>query len=189
MENLGKRIKQLREAANVSIKDAAKAAGLEPSQIEFIESGEVVPRISLLTKFARCFNVRVGTLLDGYEKVGPVITRHRKSLPTTRLAEEHAAYRSHMDYFSLAEGKHDRNMEPYIVNIHYLPPLQKYYQSHEGEEFFYVIEGEISIYYGNEIFNLSAGDSIYYDSVVPHCVSSNRKDENAKVLAVTYTPF
>lgn len=189
MENFGKRIRQLRESASVSIEDAAKAAGLEPSQIELIESGEVIPRISLLTKFARCFGVRVGTLLDGYEKAGPVITRHRKLSSTARLAEEHAAYRSHMDYFSLAEGKHDRNMEPYIVNIHYLPPLQKYYQSHEGEEFFYVLEGEISIYYGNEIFTLAAGDSIYYDSVVPHCVSSSRKDENAKVLAVTYTPM
>ncbi|MDR1197577.1 MAG: XRE family transcriptional regulator [Prevotellaceae bacterium] len=189
MENFGKRIKQLRESVNVSVEDAAKAAGLEPSQIELIESGEVIPRISLLTKFARCFGVRVGTLLDGYEKVGPVITRHRKLSSTSRLAEEHAAYRSHMDYFSLAEGKHDRNMEPYIVNIHYLPPLRKYYQSHEGEEFFYVLEGEISIYYGNEIFTLATGDSIYYDSVVPHCVSSSRKDENAKVLAVTYTPL
>ncbi|MDR3226299.1 MAG: XRE family transcriptional regulator, partial [Prevotellaceae bacterium] len=140
MEDLGKRIKQLRETANISTDDAAKAVGLEPSQIGLIESGEVIPRISLLTKFARCFGVRVGTLLDGYEKVGPIITRHRKLPPTTRLTEEHAAYRSHMDYFSLAQGKHDRNMEPYIVNIHYLPPFQEYYQSHEGEEFFYVIE-------------------------------------------------
>jgi mannose-6-phosphate isomerase-like protein (cupin superfamily) len=189
MENLGKRIKQLREAANISIDDAAKVAGLEPSQVELIENNDVIPRISLLTKFARCFGVRVGTLLDGYEKIGPVITRNRKPLPTTRLAEEHAAYRSHMDYFSLAQGKHDRNMEPYIVNIHYLPPQEEYYQSHEGEEFFFVLEGDISVYYGNEIFELSAGDSIYYDSVVPHCISSGKKGENAKVLAVTYTPY
>lgn len=79
-------------------------------------------------------------------------------------------------------------MEPFIVDIE--PGLQSDYMlsSHEGEEFIYVLEGEIEINYGKEVYQLSKGDSIYLDSIVLHNVHAG-SNKSARILAVVYAPF
>ena len=51
----------------------------------------------------------------------------------------------------------------------------------------YVLEGEVEIKYGKETYQLKAGDSIYYESIVAHHVHSFGS-EKAKILAIVYTP-
>ncbi len=189
MKNLGTKIKTLRDSAKVSTADMAMAAGIKAEQVEQIERNEIAPTISTLIKFARLLGVRVGTLLDGEESLGPTITRSDEREQADRLSDEAAARaRTHMNYLSLAQGKKDRNMEPYIVEIDYMEPVKENFQSHEGEEFFYILEGTIVVYYGTEVYTLSQGDSIYYDSVVPHCVTTS-EGQRAKIVAVIYTPY
>ena len=59
--------------------------------------------------------------------------------------------------------------------------------SHEGEEFIYVLRGRMEISYGKNTCLLEEGDSIYYDSIVPHHVHGYQ-GEAAQILAVVYTP-
>ena len=59
--------------------------------------------------------------------------------------------------------------------------------SHEGEEFVYVLDGAIEIEYGKDLHVLQPGDSIYYDSIVPHQLRAHG-DTPARILAVVYTP-
>ena len=80
--------------------------------------------------------------------------------------------------------KIDRNLDPFIIDIEYAEDYKL--SSHEGEEFIYVLEGEIEIEYGKDKFIVGAGDSIYYDSVVPHHLHST--GSKSKILAVLYTP-
>ena len=91
-----------------------------------------------------------------------------------------------LSFFSLAKGKSGRSMEPFIVDVRPGLGSEPGLSTHEGEEFIYVLQGEIDVRYGTETLKLSAGDSIYYDSIVPHRVSSAAP---AKVLAVVYAPF
>ena len=60
--------------------------------------------------------------------------------------------------------------------------------SHEGEEFLYILEGKAQICYGKEKYILNQGDSIYFDSIVPHHIGSASETESAKLLAVIYMP-
>ena len=77
-------------------------------------------------------------------------------------------------------------MQPFIVEIK--ANADEYILSaHEGEEFLYVMEGKIEVVYGKEKKQLETGDSIYYDSIVPHHVHAFG-DKNAKILAVVYVP-
>src|SRR5574344_667515 len=188
-KSLGTKIKTLRDASKVSTADMAIAAGISAEQVEQIEGDAVAPTISTLIKFARLLGVRVGTLLDGEESIGPTVTRSQAGDKADRLSDASAAKaRTHMNYVSLAQGKKDRNMEPYIVDIDHIEPVKENFQSHEGEEFFYILEGVIVVHYGTEIYELPPGDSIYYDSVVPHCVTTP-DSQKAKILAVIYTPY
>ena len=56
-----------------------------------------------------------------------------------------------------------------------------------GEEFIYVLRGRMEISYGKNTYLLEEGDSIYYDSIVPHHVHGYQ-GEAAQILAVVYTP-
>jgi quercetin dioxygenase-like cupin family protein len=79
-------------------------------------------------------------------------------------------------------------MEPFVIDIHSSPEESHKLSSHEGEEFIYVLSGEIEIFYGKDVHRLNAGDSIYYDSIVPHDVHVPGK-EDARILAVVYAPL
>ena len=72
---------------------------------------------------------------------------------------------SNLEFHSLGAGKIDRNIDPYIIDITYEEDYKL--SSHEGEEFIYVLEGEIEVEYGKDKFTVAVGDSIFYDSVVP----------------------
>ena len=78
-------------------------------------------------------------------------------------------------------------MEPFIIDINRTEETGYELSSHEGEEFMYVLEGEILVRYGKEVYHLSEGDTIYYDSIVPHLVLP-RTEAGAKLLAVVYIP-
>ncbi len=65
---------------------------------------------------------------------------------------------------------------------------EKQLSSHEGEEFIIVVSGKVELIYGKAMFVLGPGDSMYYNSVVPHHVGS-ANDEPASIYASVYTPF
>jgi quercetin dioxygenase-like cupin family protein len=76
-------------------------------------------------------------------------------------------------------------MEPFVVEIE--PDAVQGKSTHEGEEFIYILSGKLSLEYGTSSHTLNAGDSVYYDSIVPHRVLS--ADANpVRILAVIYTP-
>ncbi len=185
-EHIGQKIRELREASQMSAASIAEAAQVPLSQLELIENGNLMPSISTLIKIARALGVRLGTILDGEEHAGPVISTGNPT-PTISTANDNTAARTHLDFYALAKDKTDRNMEPYMVNVTYRHD-DDHRSSHEGEEFLYVLEGTAELRYGNEKYTLHTGDSIYYDSIVPHCLTTMADGETARVLAVTYTP-
>ena len=182
---IGSKIKSLREMKQITLEDIAQQSGLKVQYITAIEQGGQVPTIGELSQITRVLGVRVGTVLDDFTNDGPVISRAAewKENPVLRGKEGDC---SPMSYFSLSSKKQDRHMETYIVNLHHKDG-DKQLSSHEGEEFMYVMEGEIEVRYGKEVHQLSEGDTIYYDSIVPHLVLP-RNGKDAKLLAVVYIP-
>jgi len=87
------------------------------------------------------------------------------------------------NYTALAYKKAGKNIEPYVIE----PAFgDKKVFSHEGEEFHYTLEGTQESYYGEIKCLLGPGDSIYFDSIVPHGARSIGK-VRAKILVVTFS--
>ena len=63
--------------------------------------------------------------------------------------------------------------------------VRKTLSSHEGEEWIAVLKGSIEVIYGKETYVLKEGDTMYYNSLVPHCLSAVGGD--AKIYAVIFT--
>ena len=185
---VGEKIRQLRESKNISIEELARESQISVELVERLESGALIPSLSPLLKIAKVLNVRLGTFLDDAPQTGPVVIKSGKSENVMRFSGENSNLKnSTLDFYSLASGKTDRHMEPFLIDVH--PPEIENYQlsSHEGEEFIFVMNGEIEVLYGKETYLVSEGDSIYYDSVVPHDLHAHGDD--AKILAVVYTPI
>ena len=85
-------------------------------------------------------------------------------------------------YVALAHKKIGKNMEPYIIEPAF---EEKAFFSHEGEEFMYVLEGIHEFIYDDKKYILEPGDSIYFDSIIPHSGRSIGK-QRAKVLGIAY---
>jgi len=185
---VGEKIKQIREMKKVSIEELAVRSGMELAMIQKIEQEKNIPSLAPLVKIARALGVRLGTFLDDSDSYGPVVVRSGEYQKGARFTSQSSEAREHLNFFSLAFDKAGRNMEPFIVEIE--PGQQSDYMlsSHEGEEFIYVLEGEIEINYGKEVYRLAKGDSIYLDSIVLHNVHAGN-NHSAKILAVVYAPF
>jgi len=184
---IGQKVKLVRESRKLSIEDVSERTNLSVESIENIENGALIPGLTPLIKIARVLGVRLGTFMDDQENIGPVLTRSKEEKSVTRFSERGNAVNSDLDFYSLAQNKAGRHMDPFVIDIFPSSEEEIKLSSHEGEEFIYVLEGKVEIKYGKDTYELNPGDSIYYDSIVAHHVHSHGT-ENAKILAIVYTP-
>lgn len=179
----------MREGQNMSIEELAEASNSSVKLIESLENGDLIPSLTPLFKIARALGVRLGTFLDDAPQNGPVLTRSGRSDSIVRFSGKLDGTKdSKLDFYALAAEKQDRHMEPFLIDVYPIESNEHKLSSHEGEEFIYVMDGEIEVLYGQEKYMLKKGDSIYYDSIVPHDLHAFGKDV-AKILAVIYSPF
>ena len=186
---LGHKIVTLREAHHLSQQDLADRCGCDVSAIAELEAGEVPPSLAPLIKITRALGVRLGTLMDDDESLGPLYIGTSQMEEVTRLKSlQTASDAGDLAYFSLAAGRPSRHMDPFIIPIDPSGETEHELVGHEGEEWLYGLEGEIEIEYGKELYVLHPGESIYYDSIVPHQVRAH-EGQSARFLAVVYTPL
>lgn len=190
---LGIKVQTLREAHGLSVEELAERCDLDAQVIVSIESGEAASSLAPLIKITRALGVRLGTLTDDDEQLGPAYTDAEsmqagtfvRTFGTTSDAGD-------LNYFSLAAGRPSRHIDPFIITITPSGETNHVLKGHEGEEFLYGLEGQIEIEYGHgahgKVYVLGPGESIYYDSIVPHQVRAH-DGQNAKFLAVVYTPM
>ena len=187
---VGAKISGFRETKGLSAEELAERSGLSLEQINSIENDTYLPSLGSLIKIARALGVRLGTFLDDNDELGPVVSRseERDQNYSISFSNGTADARRNMVYHSLARRKTGRSMEPFVIDV--MPDEQRAFtlSAHEGEEFIFVLEGEVEIAYGKDSYVLKQGDSIYYDSIVEHHVHGV-EGKGAKLLAVVYIPF
>lgn len=186
--SVGGKIRSLRESKMMDMEVLAERSQLPVEQIKAIEEDNLLPGLAPLIKIARVLGVRLGTFLDDSQGMGAVVSRNDESKESVRFTNHSSADNASMIYHSLSEGKENRHIEPFVIDI--LPTGEQNYamSSHEGEEFIYVLEGKVEVNYGKQTYLLEKGDSIYYDSIVKHHVHGYG-DESARILAIVYAPF
>ena len=186
---IGEKIKSLRTAKEISIEELAERSGLAIEQIRRIEENIDIPSLAPLIKIARTLGVRLGTFLDDQiNETGAVICRHGEEDDTISFSNNAVDARQHLHYHSLSRSKTDRHMEPFVIDIDSNQDKEFQLSAHEGEEFIMVLKGTLEINYGKQTYLLEEGDTIYYDSIVPHHVHAF-EGQAARILAVIYTPI
>ncbi len=179
--NIGGEIRKIRKEKGYTLKELAQKTGFSTALLSQIENNVVSPPISTLWIIANALEIRLAHFFQQtpINREDYFIVRKGKGRFMTRKESQMV-----LTYESLGFGKDDRMMEPFI--IHFKGEEDREGQepmSHTGEEFLYVLSGKVYMEYGDQHFVLEPGDSILFESVVPHKLYG---DEGSTALVVIY---
>jgi transcriptional regulator with XRE-family HTH domain len=183
---LGNRISALREARGLTQDQLAASAGFTKGYFSKIENSKAMPLIGTLLKIADVLGVDLVDLFDGGTadmKEGPICLTRSQGSESIVKGKKSFGY----DYVALAQNRHDKHMHPFVMVLS--PEVNKHIRfEHEGEEFMYVLSGKVefeaAIDGRRQVWVLSPGDSVYFDSKIAHRGRSLRGV--SRVLVVTY---
>jgi transcriptional regulator with XRE-family HTH domain len=180
--SVGERIREARERRELTLADLSSRTGISVEMLDRVESGKATPPLGALVRIGRALEMQMGYFISGAADK-PLSVVRAESRPKVARRTQKAAEQYGYVYESLAPEKGNRLMEPFLVTM--TPTKFEELSNHEGQEFIFVLEGEISVKVEGEIEVLRAGDSVYYDSSHPHLVKCHGK-QPAKILAMIY---
>jgi len=181
---IGERIRGLRIAKGMSIEDVSKKSGISESTISGIEDHLLSPPLGNIISLAKVFGVSVGEFFEDSADSPFCIVRSDDRKTVSRFSATHGKSCGY-HYESLGYQKKNRQMEPFLVTLTPAEVSQVEPNQHIGEEIIFVLEGKVEVRILDHTDILNPGDSIYYDSNMPHVVSCYG-DEPATILAVIY---
>ncbi|MDD3473895.1 MAG: XRE family transcriptional regulator [Syntrophaceae bacterium] len=175
----GLRLKQIRQSKGFTVEELAERSGLDAESLERMEAGEYLLPLGQLIKLSKALSLKMSDVIaTGTESFTIVRADERQSVK--RLGASKEAKRGY-EYESLAPGKKDRAIEPFIVTLHPSDDDEK--SSHDGQEFIFILEGEMEAFVDDHRAVLKPGDAIYYDSTSVHLVRAYG-DKPARILAI-----
>lgn len=186
VQKLGARVRRFREQQNMTREALAETTGLPLHTITALEEDNIYASIGPLQKVARALNARLGTFMDDVECHDPIVAR-AQDRETDLAMQKSRGTRACYHYHSLGKGKNDRNMEPFYIDITPDPEDDHSLSSHQGEEFIIVVSGKLRVIYGKTEHLLGPGDTIYYNSIVPHYVGA-ADNGPCSIYAVMFYP-
>jgi transcriptional regulator with XRE-family HTH domain len=162
---VGERIKKLREAQDMTLAQVCKLTGIEADRLRAFEDGTAVPSIGAVIQLSRVLGSKMEGLLHGGGTVSESLTICRSG---ESLAGEQGDTEQGYAYSSLTRpGTAGHLMEPFLLSFD--PTVaQGVPITHDGQEFVYVVEGAIELFYDGHSYRLEKGDSAYLSSSLPH---------------------
>ncbi|MBN1904868.1 MAG: FAD-binding protein [Deltaproteobacteria bacterium] len=174
---IGEKIRKIRNANNWTIEYLAEKTDQTPEFIEKVENGEMVPSVSFLLKLSRALGVDPGTFLSDEEKAQIEDKRAKAFITRTK----------NYAYQTLTPGAENQHLRGFMITIEAKQDHKPVAYKHEGEEFIYVMEGSLEITLDSKITNLKIGESMHYNSEIPHKLR-NVGNETTRCLVMLYTP-
>jgi transcriptional regulator with XRE-family HTH domain len=184
---LGARIRALRERRSLPREELARRAALTEAALAEYEEGQATPSVGELVRLAGVLDVGVGYFFQhGVQRKRVEVVRSGERWLVDPPSE--AAHRLNYRYQSLSFKLSDKLMSPFLVEIPPAAVAEAVSSQHEGEEFLFVLSGQLEVRIGGEVHHLSPGDSIYYDSELEHALRA-LEGSAVRVLACVAQPL
>ena len=176
MEDIYKKIKELRQQKNLTLKELSEETGLSLSFLSQIERGTSSLSITSLKKLATALDVPMIYFFED-DKVNQNYLIKNQDQKTLKVNG------GEQKYIRLSGAFPDRKLEPLLV---ILPPhlKEEHSYSHLGEELYYVLEGEVIFTINGESYHLTAGDTVHFPSELLHAWENPTSNET-KILSVS----
>ncbi len=179
---LGDRIHQVRQMRGLTLHDLSSRTGIDVGILEKVEANQMIPPLGELIKLGKALEMQMGYFISPGIETDMAVVRTHSRQKVARHGEKRSERYGYY-YESLAPEKANRLMEPFLVTL--VPAETQELSTHDGQEFIFVLEGEVKAQVGKQVEILHAGDAVYYDSSRPHLIQCLGK-KSAKILAVLY---
>ena len=175
--DIAKNIKALRLKKGMTLDSLAAKTGTTKGFLSQLENYRALLSLPLLYKIADALETEPSELLKSLGKVKTyVLTKKDKGVKTEREHPE-----SGFIYYALAREKAFKLMDPFMLEIPAGSTRKNV--TTNGDEFVYILEGEITFVLDTERIKMKKGDSIYFDGSIPHH-SENTGKKCAKLLVI-----
>jgi transcriptional regulator with XRE-family HTH domain len=164
----------------MTLQQVAARAGLTRSYLSKIESDQATPSIAALTRIAQAVGGSVSGLLEDSRRDEALATRS-SDVQAQMIRSDHG-YQFHAFMSSLP----DKRMQPYLFTARRGEVRHREALTHAGQEFVYVLEGQLEFRVGGRVFALAPGDALYFNAEHDHDVEPIT--EQARWLAVFVAP-
>jgi DNA-binding transcriptional MerR regulator/quercetin dioxygenase-like cupin family protein len=154
--DIGHRLRRLRTKRKLSLAEVASAAGISTGFLSALERSQMSASVGTLRRLARYYRTNILDFFDATELNTRLVRPSKR-----KVLEAGPGVRMEL----LAWG--NKVMEPHLFRIKPKAGSGESY-SHEGEEFLYVLRGELKISVASEEYHLKRGDSFYFESATPH---------------------
>jgi electron transfer flavoprotein alpha subunit/transcriptional regulator with XRE-family HTH domain len=172
----GTMVRQLREARNWSVGELARKTGQTPDFVEQVEADQMSPPVAFILRMAQAMEVDPGTFLSKKEQAA---IRDRRAQAYHQRTQNYS-------YATLTPDAENSHLRAFMVTIEPFLAHKPVAYKHEGEEFIFVMSGELEFTLGSKVHILKSGESIHFSSDVPHKLK-NLSSDVTRCLVVLYT--
>jgi transcriptional regulator with XRE-family HTH domain len=158
--DVGARLRELREARNISMRGLAHASGLSANALSMIERGKTSPSVSTLYKLADALGVPITAFFGGQNERRNVIfikADQRVRVPFSRGVWE-----------GLGGEQFTGRVEPFVLTLESGASSGPHSMAHGGHEFVYCLRGHLQYQVETHHFDLHAGDSLLFAAQLQH---------------------
>jgi len=158
--DIGPRLKELREARNISIRTLATKSGLSANALSMIERGKTSPSVSTLYKLADGLGVSITSFFGSENEKKQVV--FLKSDQRTRLSFTRGVFEA------LGGEQFTGRVEPFMLTLESAATSGPHFITHTGHEFVFCLRGDLEYQVERGIFRLSPGDSLLFAANLKH---------------------
>jgi transcriptional regulator with XRE-family HTH domain len=186
--DLGEQLRTLREHRGMSRDELASRCKLDVAALKAFEEGREAPAIGELARIAPVLRVDLGSFFVRRPASGPRLEIVRAAQRWDVEPKTDTARALNYRYQALSYSLSDKAMFPFLVEI---PPAQAGEVTpsrHAGEEFLFVLSGQLDFEIGGEHHRLGPGDSVYFDSSAEHTLRAAEGTAVRMVACVAHAP-
>lgn len=183
--DIGHKLRQLRLRKKIALVDLGRHTGLSASMLSQLETGKMIPTLPTLARISMVFDVGLDYFFDD--------KRRRRMFTVVRKAErlkfpDRADAKSPSYFFEcLAFSAQEKGLQAYLAEFPARGTEEPHPHAHDGAEFVFVTQGELTISCQGEEHILDDGDSVYFDSAEPHSYKAGI-ESGAQAVVITVPP-
>src|SRR5277367_4685057 len=163
---IGDKLRGLRLKKKMGLVELGRHTGLSAAMLSKVERGKLFPTLPTLLRIALVFSVGLEYFFSDDQKrhvVGIVRRAKRKRFPERPDGRDVSFYFESLDFPTV-----ERKLNAYYAEFQPLQPGKAHLHHHSGVEFLSVLRGKLELHIGTESHILDSGDSVYFDSSLPH---------------------
>ncbi|PKM80018.1 MAG: XRE family transcriptional regulator [Firmicutes bacterium HGW-Firmicutes-14] len=189
MTDIGKKLKKLREKKKMTLDELAQQSGVTSSYISQVERALINPSIAKLSAMAKGLGISLGELFNNGSTTESRSNHNPLNVQIVRkdMRKSFSLPKSNTEYFLLSPDL-KRKIE-FVLTV--APPFSSSGEDiyHEGEEACFILKGTMLLIIESQQYVLNEGDSVYFDSTLPHRWENQSSEELRAVWVITPPSF